>query len=136
MTNNAWEWNWLDLYFIGAYILYLSNALFVRASGEIKGGCARVGARGMYIYEWLEEEQKENWIRQHTRHVSSRTETNCRPPTPRTKTYIDKILILLTLFFSSFDYNTASDFIEEIFKLVFEMKLRDTLFDGNHNIAF
>jgi hypothetical protein len=50
MTNNAWEWNWLDLYFIGAYILYLSNALFVRASGEIKGGCAlslvRVGGVG------------------------------------------------------------------------------------------
>lgn len=92
MTNSAWEWNWLDLYFIGAYILYLSNALFVRASGEIKGGCALVGGGGGGGI-WLEEEHTHNWIRQHARHVSSRTETNCAAR--REQELIDKMLILL-----------------------------------------
>jgi hypothetical protein len=74
MTNNAWEWNWLDLYFIGAYILYLSNALFVRASGEIKGGCALAWAE--LERDGCKRSRERIWFGS-TRWVSSRTETNC-----------------------------------------------------------
>jgi hypothetical protein len=58
MTNNTREWNWLDLYFIGAYILYLSNALFVRGAARASSVCvycggAEKGAPPEYGKKWL-----------------------------------------------------------------------------------